>query len=451
MQRKMKAGFVGFGEVNTPREFIDPRCAEAARLLMKHGVALTVAEPVSDDPAGAQADRAAGQLAKADWDVLVVCVAGWIPSWAVLRAIQPFQHKPMVLWGLSGWQHGDRWVTTADQAGTTGLRQALAELGYRFKYVVSRMRETPPVDEVVSYIRAAGTAAALRGSTIGMAGYADMRLYGTRYDAVSLKRDIGPEVEHFELLEASQAMQRIPDGEVSQLADAVRKRWRFTREPQAGTVENSVRLCLAFKSIIESRRYDAFSFNDVDGVKRLLQFAPAGALTLLHDELTLPTVPENDVLGSVTQLMMHLLTGQIAAYLEFYEFSKDGALMGVPDYVPAEIVDGPVTVMPNAFGSFGEGLLNVSKLKTGPVTLARLFQSGGHYAMHAVTGEAETPPAWEEAGWAPPAPQLPSLHIRLADTEGFLQRVAGQHYIITYGDQMPLIRDCCAVLGITRV
>ena len=219
--------------MNTPREFIEPRCAEAARLLMKHGVALTVAEPVSDDPAGAQADRAAGQLAKADWDVLVVCVAGWIPSWAVLRAIQSFQHKPMVLWGLSGWQQGDRWVTTADQAGTTGLRQTLAELGYRFKYVVGRMRETPPVDEVVSYIRAASAAAALRGSTIGMAGYADMRLYGTRYDAVSLKRDIGPEVEHFELLEASQAMQRIPDGEVSQLADAVRKRWRFTREPQA--------------------------------------------------------------------------------------------------------------------------------------------------------------------------------------------------------------------------
>ena len=46
--------------------------------------------------------------------------------------------------------------------------------------------------------------------------------------------------------------------------------------------------------------------------------------------------------------------------------------MGVPDYVPAEIVEGRVTVMPNAFGDFGEGLLNVSKLKTGKVTLCRL-------------------------------------------------------------------------------
>ena len=451
MHVKVKAGFVGFGEVNTPREFIEPRCAEAAAWLRKHGVELTVADPVSDDPAGQQADRASQQLAAGDWDVLVVCIAGWIPSWAVLRTIQAFRHKPMVLWGLSGWMDGARFVTTADQAGSTGLRQPLADLGYTFKYVVGRMNEPAPVEAVVTYIRAAAAAAALRVSTIGMAGYADMRLYGTRYDAVSLKRTIGPEVEHFELLEAAQAMEAVADDAVAALAAEVRQRWVFTRAPQAGTVENSVRLFLAFKAIIESRRYAAFSFNDVDGVKRLLKFAPAGAMTLLHDELRLPSVPENDVLGSVTQLMLHLLTGQIAAYLEFYEFTKNGALMGVPDYVPAEIVDGRVTVMPNAFGSFGEGLLNVSKLKTGAVTLARLGCSGGCYRLHAFLAQAEAPPPWEEAGWAPPAPQLPSLHIKMADTDAFLDKVMGQHYIIVYGDQMPLLRDLCRILGIELI
>ncbi len=451
MEQRMKAGFVGFGEVNTPREFIVPRCAEAAKRLAACGVELTVADPVSDDPAGAQADHAAGQLAGGDWDVLVVCLAGWIPSWAVLRTIQRFRHKPLVLWGLSGWRSGDRFITTADQAGSTALRQPLAELGFTFKYVVGRMNEPPPVDAVVNYLRAASAAARLRSATIGMAGYADMRLYGTRYDAVSLKRVVGTEIEHFELLEAAQGMQAIAEAEVQALAEAVRQRWVFTRAPKPGTIENSVRLCLAFKAIIQSRGYAGFSFNDVDGVKRLLKFAPAGAMTLLHDELQLPSVPENDVLGSVTQLMMHLLTGQISAYLEFYEFSKTGALMGVPDYVPAEIVEGRVTVMPNAFGSFGEGLLNVSKLKTGVVTLARLGCVNGHYQVHAILADAETPPAWEEAGWAPPAPQLPSLHMRMADPEAFLQKVLGQHYILAYGDQLPLIHDLCGILGIERV
>ena len=100
-----------------------------------------------------------------------------------------------------------------------------------------------------------------------------------------------------------------------------------------------------------------------------MKFAPAGAMTLLHDLLELPTVPENDCYGGVTEVVMQKLTGAVPGYLEFYEFTEKSALMGVPDYVPAAMTDGGVVVMPNAFGSFGEGLLNVSKLRTGEVTL----------------------------------------------------------------------------------
>jgi len=169
----------------------------------------------------------------------------------------------------------------------------------------------------------------------------------------------------------------------------------------------------------------------------------------LHDEMDICSVPENDSLGAVTQLLVKYLTGQVAAYLEFYEFMKDGALMGVPDYVPAEIVDGKVTVMPNAFGDFGEGLLNVSKLKAGKVTICRLGYSKGVYAMHIMTGMARTPSKWEEAGWAPPAPQLPSLEIVFdSPVEDFIQKVMSQHYIISYGDTRAKLEALCSILGI---
>ncbi len=123
--------------------------------------------------------------------------------------------------------------------------------------------------------------------------------------------------------------------------------------------------------------------------------------------------------------------------------------MGVPDYVPASIVDGKITVMPNAFGSFGEGLLNVSKLKTGTVTIARLAQTDGRLVLHAVKGVAKTPETWEEAGWAPPAPQLPSLEVVFGkDSDEFLKNVMGQHYILVFGDHLDAIRDYCAITGI---
>lgn len=448
--RKIKVGFVGFGEVNTPREFIDKRCANAAKLLEQAGLELFLTAPVCDDAAGQEAARARGELALHEFDLLVVCVAGWIPSWAVISVIEPFKHKPMVLWGLSGWQDGDRFVTTADQAGTTALRQPLADMGFMFKYVVTYRGQKPDVTGIVRYAEAARATALLKTARIGMAGYRDMRLYGTLYDGVSLKSKIGPEIEHFDLLEISQIMATIDEQEVPKLAEQLKTRWRFVKEPKPGTLENSIRLFLAFKNKIQSRNYNAFSFNDVDGVKKLLKFAPAGSLTLLHDELDVCSVPENDSLGAVTQLMVKHMTGQVAAYLEFYEFMDNGALMGVPDYVPKEIVDGQVIVMPNAFGDFGEGLLNVSKLKTGKVTLCRLGYARGEYAMHIVTGTARTPILWEEAGWAPPAPQLPSLDIVFdSSVEEFVQKVMSQHYILSYGDNRARLIELCSMLGVS--
>ena len=142
------------------------------------------------------------------------------------------------------------------------------------------------------------------------------------------------------------------------------------------------------------------------------------------------------------------MTGQCGAYLEFYEFFTDRVLAGVPDYVPAEITEGQTTVMPAAFGELNEGILNVSKVKTGELTMCRLFYDDGFYYMHMVKGEGVSPRKWEEAGWTQPAPQLPGLEILLDDVESFTQNVMCQHYIITYGDNTEKIKNLCDIWSI---
>jgi len=124
-------------------------------------------------------------------------------------------------------------------------------------------------------------------------------------------------------------------------------------------------------------------------------------------------------------------------------------LMGVPDFVPSEVVEGNVKVLPTAFGGFAEGILNISKVKTGRVTLSRLTATGDRYSLHLVTAEAVAPRSWEEAGWQPPAPQLPSLEI-VPDipVEEFAQKVLSQHYILAYGDITRELLDLCKLLGI---
>ena len=443
-----KVAFVGFGEVNTPRELIVNKCAAAEKSLQAEGLDLVSVFPVTDDYAEKDVNNAIAALKKADFDVLVLCIAGWIPTHAVVKVTEPFRHKPMVLWGLCGWMEGDRLVTTADQAGTSALRKTFFDLGYRFTYIYDIIGKPSNAKKVANFAVAAAAAEKLRSAKIGHMGYRDMNLYGTMFDGPSLKRVVGAEIETFEMLEIYQRYQKVTEAEKQAVIDNAISQWHFLKQAKPEGLQMAAGYYLALKSLIAERGYEAISLKDVDGMKKLLGFPPAPIFMLLADCEGVCTVPENDALGSVTQLMVKYLTGQCAFYLEFYEFMEDRVLAGVPDYVPGEVTDGGVQVMPAAFGELSEGILNVSKVKPGEVTLCRLTSCGDKYYMHMVKGEGVTPRKWEEAGWTQPAPQLPGLEIKLADVEDFAQKVMCQHYIVAYGDQTEKMQNLCRILGI---
>lgn len=446
-----KTAFIGFGEVNTPVDIIVNKCKAAQAALQAEGVELVSVYPVTDDYEEKDIKKALDTLRGQEFDALVLCIAGWIPTHAVVKITEQYRHLPMVLWGLCGWREGDRIVTTADQAGTSALRKTFADLGYRFRYVYDIIGKKTNSAKVASFVKAAAAAHALRSARIGMAGYRDMNLYGTMYDGSSLKRVVGPEIETFEMLEMKQRFDKITAEEKQAVIDTAMKKWKFLKPAKQESMELAAGYYLAVKSLIDERGYGAISLKDVDGMKKLLGFPPAPIFMLLADCAGVSTIPENDCLGNVTQLMVKALTGQCGAYLEFYEFFENSVIAGVPDYVPTEVVDGDVTVMPAAFGELAEGILNVSKVRTGELTMSRLFCRDGKYYMHLLTGTGKTPPKWEEAGWTQPAPQLPGLEIFLEDVEHFAQNVMCQHYIISYGDNTALIKDLCDILGIEVV
>lgn len=446
----IKAGFVGFGEVNSPRDLIERKVARAREALEDLGLELVTTGPVSDDPAGQDEARAREDLALQDFDLLIVCLAGWIPSHTVIDVISPFAHKPMVLWGLTGHYESGRLVTTADQAGTTALRDPMESMGFKFKYVY----DTPDdpygsAGKVLAFAEVARAASLLRRSRVGMMGYRDMRLYGTLVDGVSLRRVVGAEVDVFEMLEVVQRMALKEDGEVIAVRDWLLSEWEFEGEIDLAAFDQPVRMYLAIKDLVNERGYKGVSLIDVDGVKKLLKFPPGLVMSLLIDLDNLAAIPENDALGLITQLMVRYITRQVGAYFEFYEFMKDRILVGVPDFIPGAVVEGKVRARIARFGLLSSGVLNISKVKTGRVTLCRLASRGERYKMHIVTGEAVAPRGWEEAGWDQPAPQLPGLEVVLDDpVEEFAQKVLSQHYIVSYGDHRSQLMDLCWLLGI---
>jgi len=447
----IKAAFVGFGEINSPQQLIKDKCLKARQEIESLGIKLVSTDHVTDDPKGVDVKRALKDLRKEEFDLLIVCLAGWIPSHAVISITNEFKSKPMILWGLAGDIEDGRIVTAAPQAGTTALRKVFEDLGYKFRYVYNVIGKKSPLDKIKSFALASTAAKSVEKTKVGMMGFRDMKLYNTLYEGLSLKSQIGTEIEFFEMLELVQLSKSINNNDVLALLGKIKKGWDFVKPIDEEFLKKGITYYLAVKRLVEENGFDALSLKDVDGMKKLLSFPPAMIFMLLSDELNICTIPENDAMGAVTQLIVKHLSGQCAAYLEFYEFFEKSVLLGVPDFVPAEVVEGKVRVTSAAFGSISGGLLNISVLKTGRLTMARLSNTGAEYTMHICTGEGKLK-AWEEAGWDYPAPQLPSLEIFLdTPVEEFAQNISGQHYIIAYGDHSQSLKDFCFIKNIRVV
>ena len=448
-----KIGFVCFGEVNTPIERLQMKHAEGLEIIRSLGYEVTDAGLVIDDPAYETADAAVAKLEGLDMSCLVLCVAGWIPTHAVIRVTDHFRHIPMLLWGLCGWKENGRIITTAEQAGTTALRPALEALGYSFKYVYNIIGKPYPLQKLDAYLTACCTRKALRSARVGTMGYRDMLLYGTQFEGNSMRGRIGVEVEPFEMLEMVRTLDTLDAAAVAELVSFVKENWVFKKPCDDSVIEKGVKYALAIAKKIDERGWEAITLIDVDGMKKLEGFPPAMVFMLLEKLCGVLTIPENDVMGAVTQLIMKYLSGQTVPYLEYYEFFEESMLIGVPDFVPKAATQGDVTVLPAAFGLLNASLLNVSKVKTGFVTCARLCYIGGKYKMHIYTAEAKEPPAWNEFGWDDPAPQLPSLEVfpTSCTVEEFAQKVSSQHVIVAYGDYTEQLKDFCKLMDMELV
>ncbi len=448
-----QVGFVCFGEINTPFERLQLKHDEALKDLSALDFEFLDGGVVIDDPEYKTADAARAKLEGLPISCLIVCVAGWVPTHAVVRVTDAFRHVPMILWGLCGWHDNGRLITTADQAGTSAIRPAFEAFGYSFKYIYSVVDKPAPLDKINAYLCACFARAALRSARIGTMGYRDMLLYGTQFEGNSMRGKLGIEVEPFEMLEMVQNLEKLDPEEVREGVRFVKENWVFKKPCDDSVIENGVRYALAVGMKIKERGWEAISLIDVDGMKKLLGFPPAMVFMLLEHYYGVLTIPENDIMGAATQLLLKYLTGQLIPYLEYYEYFEDSMLIGVPDFIPKAITLGDVTVLPAAFGLLNSSLLNVSQVRTGYLTCARLAYLNGRYKMHVYTARGETPMPWNEFGWDDPAPQLPSLRVfpDSCTVEEFAQNVCGQHVLIAYGDYTAALKDFCKLMDIDLV
>ena len=445
MMKGITAGFVGFGCTSYPKEVIVKRSSEAKDAVKTLEMDLVEAEPVMTI---ADAERAATKLKEGNFDFLIACIASWIESPIVLNVLREFRHKPVLLWGLGGYTENGSLVSPASQAGTCALRQTLIQMGFKIKFIYEWPDSPLSINKVKDFAVVVKSIKNLSRAKIGMMGYADMGLYTTMFDGVSLRSKIGPEVDVFDMLEVEQKAQKIDEKRISSVMKDIEKKWSCKEEIPEKAWSRLASIYLAISDIVTEKKYSAVSIKCVEGMKKYMNFPPCMVLSLLSQKV--PSICEDDAMGAVTQLILNNLSGQVTAFMEMYEFMKDSILIGVCGFIPPEYIDGCYEISTyGGWGGLNAGMMNTSKARTGFITLARLNYQGDKYFLHVVTGEAKRPGKWEELGWNPPAPEFPGLEVVLdRPVEQFAEEVSSQHYILIYGDYRQQLNDFCRMLGI---
>lgn len=402
---------------------------------------------MDDESADAAAEEVSGKI----FDAIIVNYVSWHITPFVMRTLKNHRDKPVLVWGIGGWTDAaGKLIAPAAAAGTTALVPVLKELDYKYMVINQKPDEALRLKEVNKFLHTVGAVKAVHHSRIGLYGYADMGLFSCSYDKTLAFNKLGVDIEDYLAYDLVDQMNAYSEADVAAAVEEIKQKTTFENEIRDETIARVARLYLAMKGKKGQRGLDAISIKCVNGVTKM-GFNPCLAQSLLADKDT-SVICECDAYGMLTGIILSRVSGQSSAFVEHYEVFDDSVLVGICGFVPRDFIQGDMKIRSANLGEFNIGISNVSRMKTGIVTYARVFETKGDLKIFLNKGEALPNPKWTEAGWCDPTPDFPSVLLKPGmDLNHYMETVPGQHIVMIYGDWVEEIELFCKFAGIEVV
>lgn len=397
------------------------------------------------------ANHAAQCVADMKFDAIIVHYVSWHITPYVMRTLKDNRDKYILVYGSGGWTDSSgKLIAPAAAAGTTAITPVLKEFKFHYALVNGKPDEEIRIDDIDRFLRVAGAVKAVRHSRIGLYGYADMGLYSCSYNKTLVAEKLGVDIEDYMAHDLVAQMNAFTQEETDAAVDCILEQTTQENHIPSEAIRKVARLYLAMKGKHDSRGLDAISIKCVYGVTQM-GFNPCLAQSLLADKDT-SVICECDAYGMLTGILLSRVSGKASAFVEHYEVFDDSILVGVCGFIPKDFIEGDFKIRSANLGEFNTGISNVSKMKTGVCTFARLFETEGKFKLFLGKGEAKANPKWTEHGWCEPTPDFPSV-LLCPDTKvkHYLDVVPGQHIVMIYGDWIEDIELFCKFMDIEIV
>lgn len=316
---------------------------------------------------------------------------------------------------------------------------ALRERGRPVRLVVSDERPEDVLPQLEVLARAAYTVARLRQTRLGTLGSIFPNLTASQYQPDLLMDRLGPQVVHITVSHVNALLTAVPEDDpaLDQVVRALSEAFQVRADEVL--LRKAMRLHRALDTLAKEQRLDALVLECHTELTPWYAVNPC--LGLADPRRSYLIGCEGDVLAAVNQLLVRYLTGA-ESYLGDIHSLTGGVLALIHCGADCRLAgDERPTILeqqaPDLVGVSTRLAMCVPQLRPGPVTVTRLHGPDGT-RLHVAAGELIDCDASQRLG----------VRVRLYHPQAFLERVCGNHYLVSYGDMRARLRALGEWLGL---
>jgi len=350
----------------------------AVRTLKHQGLDVVAVKPVLTDRSNTES--AIEQLRSEKFDLLVIMNGTWAADSLQIDIIKEFP-TPRLLWAVP-------YAKTFSLASVQHLGSVLRQLEISFSYVYGAPDDEGVAQKILRQAKISNLANLWNGMRVGKIGrrftWRTMGPADITYDELDLQLAAGPNPVHIDIDELFDLVGKVPDNQAKQLIETLRKSGKLGNvEVKEKALVEAAKVYFAQKELIKKYHLDAVTVECYPKYGGLDNVASAWLA-----EEGIVSVDEGDLGHTGLWRIMQELSGKPVALTEPALIERDGSLVlrhegsGAPSLSEqiSEVSLKPVTEE--------AGVVVLSSVRQGPVTLATVWGRNGKYKMSILSGNA---------------------------------------------------------------
>lgn len=386
-ENKIKVGLVGLGRVQFDIEHAQREYNAAANLLNE----INEAEPIIiQELATAPADAvAAAQNLKANGAEAVIVLLATFTDASLVTTLFSELNLPTLLWALPEPSIGNASRLRLNSlCGVNLAAYTLTSAGRKFEYVYGGAQSADTAATVTSWLKAVAVDKLMHNLRIGLVGSRPPGFYPSTYDELKLWREIGPQVQIYQLSEVFGAANAVPSSQTENVRGMLRKCLNNLDDLPEQVVCSSANSYTALTELAERDKLGALAVKCWPEFFTDYGSAACGVLAALSENGIIAAC-EADLHGAVTMVAMRYLSGQppFLADLVSMDKQRDSIVLWHCGNAAFSLAAEPEQRQAGVHSNRKVGVTAMFPLKPGRVTLSRLSYSQGKYRLLLTKGE----------------------------------------------------------------